>query len=175
MTDRAASRWRVNRSTSKTGETATTVVLRGLLLLLFAVGVAGAFSDLLLIGHVDGRAQQIPVVLLGAGLGVCAWLVISAWPAVLRVFQGLMLTFIVVGLLGLWLHYRGNIEFERELAPDLAGLELFWAAVRGAAPPSLAPASLIHLGLLGLAYTYRHPALTSCPSELPSSGDESCR
>ena len=51
------------------------VLLRGLLLLLFAVGVAGAVSDLLLIGHVDGRAQQIPVVLLAAGLGVCAWLI----------------------------------------------------------------------------------------------------
>jgi hypothetical protein len=27
------------------------------------------------------------------------------------------------------------------------------------APPALAPAGLIQLGLLGLLYTYRHPAL----------------
>ncbi|HYJ16246.1 MAG TPA: hypothetical protein VE170_12200 [Candidatus Limnocylindria bacterium] len=29
------------------------------------------------------------------------------------------------------------------------------------APPLLAPGSMVQLGLLGLAYTYKHPALKS--------------
>ena len=57
--------------------------------------------------------------------------------------------FVVSGALGLWLHHRANVEFERELAPDRAGVDLFWTAIRGASPPALAPATLIHLGLLG--------------------------
>ena len=37
--------------------------------------------------------------------------------------------------------------------------KLVWKALRGATP-ALAPGALAQLGLLGLLYTYRHPALT---------------
>jgi hypothetical protein len=33
--------------------------------------------------------------------------------------------------------------------------------MKAKAPPALAPASMIQLGLLGLLYTYRHPSLRS--------------
>jgi hypothetical protein len=68
-----------------------------------------------------------------------------------------MLALVAGGVAGLWLHYRANVEFEREISPSLTGPALFWKAIQGASPPSLAPAALIHLGLLGLAFTYRHP------------------
>jgi len=55
------------------------------------------------------------------------------------------------------LHYRGNVEFERERDPSLSGLALVWEALRGATP-SLAPGAMAQLGLLGLAITWRHPA-----------------
>ncbi len=38
-------------------------------------------------------------------------------------------------------------------------MALFWAAIGAKAPPLLAPGSMVQLGFLGLAYTYKHPAL----------------
>jgi hypothetical protein len=70
-----------------------------------------------------------------------------------------MVLFIVSGLAGFVLHYQGNREFQLEVNPSLDGLELFLKVIRAKAPPALAPGAMIHLGLLGLAYTYRHPAL----------------
>jgi hypothetical protein len=42
--------------------------------------------------------------------------------------------------------------------PSLTGFELFREAISGATP-TLAPGAMLHLGLLGLLYTFRHPAL----------------
>jgi len=76
----------------------------------------------------------------------------------LRVFQAIMLLFVLVGLLGIYLHLRGNLEFALERDPSLSGGRLIWKILRGATP-ALAPGALAQLGLLGLVYTYRHPAL----------------
>ncbi len=65
---------------------------------------------------------------------------------------------LAAGAVGIWLHYAGNVEFEREMEPTMRGLHLFWQAMKGATP-ALAPGSLAHLGLFGLACTWRHPAL----------------
>ena len=62
------------------------------------------------------------------------------------------------GLIGMGLHYDGNVEFEREMYPSIAGPTLFWGAITGATP-ALAPGTLVLLGTLGLICTYRHPAL----------------
>ena len=147
------------------------VLLRRLLLSLFALGATGAGGDLLLIGHVEGWAQQVPLVLLAVGLGVAAWLAVTSRRLVVQMFQAVMGAFVVSGALGLWLHYRANVEFERELAPDRVGFDIFWAAIKGASPPTLAPATLIHLGLLGLASTFRHPSSASAAGA-PFNGDE---
>jgi hypothetical protein len=65
---------------------------------------------------------------------------------------------VVAGAVGVWLHYRGNVEWELERDASLGGVRLFWEAIRGATP-ALAPGALSQLGLLGLAYAHRHPAL----------------
>jgi hypothetical protein len=65
---------------------------------------------------------------------------------------------IATAIAGLIFHYRGNVEFEIERDESLRGLALFWEAIRGATP-ALAPGALAQLGLVGLAFTYRHPAL----------------
>jgi hypothetical protein len=77
----------------------------------------------------------------------------------LRFFRFLMLLFVASGFVGLVLHYRANVEFEREVSPSLTGARFFLKAIRGAAPPSLAPAGMCGLGALGWLYTFRHPAL----------------
>jgi hypothetical protein len=69
-----------------------------------------------------------------------------------------MSIFLVVGALGIYLHFRGNVDFVRERYPSLGGTTLIWKALRGATP-ALAPGALAQLGLLGLIFTYRHPIL----------------
>jgi hypothetical protein len=41
----------------------------------------------------------------------------------------------------------------------LSGLALYQKAILAKSPPALAPGAMIQLGLIGLAYTFRHPAL----------------
>jgi hypothetical protein len=55
------------------------------------------------------------------------------------------------------LHYRANQKFELEADPNMTGFALFSKVMTGAAP-ALAPGAMIQLGLLGLVYTFRHPA-----------------
>ena len=137
---------------------ATLVVLRGLLLLILLTGIVGTGIELLLLEHTEGFWQLVPLGLLGAALLVLTWHLIARNPASVRGVQFLMLGFILSGVAGLLLHYRGNVEFERELHTTAAGFGLFWEAIKGATP-TLAPGTMIQLGLVGLLYTYRHPAL----------------
>jgi hypothetical protein len=132
--------------------------LRTLVLLLFAIGAAGTSAELLLIGHFEDGWQLAPVVLLAGGVVAAGWISMSGGRASLRAFQFVTLLLIGAGAIGLWFHWRANSEFEREVSPSLTGAAFVWKAIRGASPPSAAPGTLIHLGLLGLAYTFRHPA-----------------
>ena len=68
-----------------------------------------------------------------------------------------MAAFLGAGLLGVYLHFAGNVEFAIERTPELRGFALVWKALRGATP-ALAPGALAQLGLLGLIYTYTHPS-----------------
>ena len=45
--------------------------------------------------------------------------------------------------------------------PALSGMALFQKAILAKAPPALAPGAMTQLGLIGLAYTFRHPAMGS--------------
>jgi hypothetical protein len=132
--------------------------IRRILLALVLLGIVGLTLELSLLEHTESATQLLPFVVLGAGLGMSAKLAFRPTPRSLRLFQAVMLLFVATGLLGLYLHLRGNIEFERETDPSAHGLELFWRSLRGGVP-LLAPAAMAQLGLLGLVFAYRHPAL----------------
>jgi hypothetical protein len=132
--------------------------LRQLLLLLVFIGIAGLEVELALLRHADSFTQWIPHVTLFIGLLSTAAVYFRPGPGTFRVFQIVMLIFLIVGILGVYLHFRGNVEFALERYPSLTGLKLVWKALRGATP-ALAPGALAQLGLLGLVFTYRHPAL----------------
>ena len=133
--------------------------LRHFALALFCMGAAGTGAELLLLGHTESTPQFIPLVALGLGIIAAVAAAARPAPAVLRSFQALMAGLVVTGPVGLYLHYRGNVEFELEMYPSLKGLDLVWKALTGATP-ALAPGAMILLGLMGLASTYRHPALS---------------
>jgi hypothetical protein len=68
----------------------------------------------------------------------------------------------VSGLVGLFLHYRGNVEFERERDPSLHGFPLLWHAITGATP-TLAPGTMVFLALIGVAMLLASPNISTRP------------
>lgn len=132
--------------------------LRRLFLALVLLGLAGMAAELVLLEHVESATQWIPLAVIAVGLAAGAAVAARPGRGTVRLFQGAMAACLAAGALGVYLHYRGNVAFEREMDDTLRGFALVWAALHGATP-ALAPGALAHLGLIGLATTYRHPAL----------------
>ncbi len=132
--------------------------IRRILLALVVIGIVGLIVELLLLEHTESATQLMPFVVLGAGLVVTLLQMLRPSRRILRVFRAVMLLFVAVGVLGIVLHLRGNIGFERETDPSARGLDLVWRSLRGGVP-LLAPAAMAQLGLLGLVFAYRHPVL----------------
>jgi hypothetical protein len=133
--------------------------IRRLLLFVLLLGMLGTGAELLFQRHFEDSTQLIPLVLIGVALSATLWHLLRRGPGSLRVLQITMVFFIAAGLLGMYLHYGANVEFQREVDPSIVGTALFWKAMAAKTPPALAPGSMAHLGLIGLAYTYRHPAI----------------
>jgi hypothetical protein len=133
-------------------------LLRPFLLLVVLVGAAGLAAELLLLEHWEPGWQLTPLILLVAALlaGAASWR--RPGPATLKAFGAIMALCVLAGVVGVVQHYLGNAEFERESDPTLKGLTLFWTAVRGATP-ALAPGAMAQLGVVGLLFAWRHPAL----------------
>ena len=140
--------------------------LRRFVLSIFLVGTAGIGGELLLLGHFEDVRQWTPLALLPLGWIAVAWQRVERGPRSTHALRGAMVLFLASGFVGLWFHYSGNAEFEREMYPSIHGWELVREALTGATP-ALAPSAMIQLGLLGLTYTYRHPNLER---ETPRSG-----
>ena len=140
-------------------EPQTMRTVRLALLALLVVFMLGTGTDLMLLDHHEGAWQVVPLALLAAGLAVAVWSVRGGACAV-TTMRILMLLFVAAGFLGIVLHYLGNREFQLEMDPAAAGWPLFWKIVTAKSPPALAPASMVMMGLLGLIYTYQHPALS---------------
>lgn len=132
--------------------------LRTFFLIIFLFGLLGSGAELLLLEHTEDFRQWIPLVLMITNLLVLGWHGLTRGPVSMRVFQGTAILFVISGFLGIFLHYQGNVEFELEMYPTITGGELFAKAMKGATP-ALAPGTMLVLGLLGLAYSYRHPVL----------------
>jgi hypothetical protein len=143
--------------------------IRRFLLVVVAGGIVAMAGDLLLIGHFEDTNQVIPLAVAAAGLLALGWA--AVWPGVsaLRTVQFVMLCFIGTGLIGITLHFQANAEFQREIDPAISRGNLFWKVVEATAPPALSPGIMVQLGLLGLVYTYKHPALRE--EELGPLGD----
>ena len=137
-------------------ESETLASIRKLLLGALALGVLGTSGELILLRHIDNSTQWIPLVVLGASIPVLIWHAVSPGPGSVRAVQVLMAVFIAAGVLGVGLHYDGNVVFAREISPDVRGFEFLRKTVAGATPV-LAPGSMVLLGLVGVAQTYRHP------------------
>jgi hypothetical protein len=137
----------------------TRASLHQLLLALGVIGIVGLEIELALLRHAESLSQWIPHVTLFIGLLTTPAVYFRPGPRTLRAFQLMMIIFTAVGALGVYFHLHGNVEFAQERDPSLSGVRLLWKALRGASP-ALAPGALGQLGLLGLLYSYKHPALS---------------
>ena len=124
--------------------------LQRLLLATFLGGVAGTCAELLLLEHFEDVKQWIPIALCAIGALVCLWYWLRPGATSAGAFKLVLVAFALSGALGLWLHYRGNVEFEKEMYPELAGRALVWQSLTGATP-TLAPGAMILLALVGSA------------------------
>ena len=130
--------------------------LRQLVLALVFVGIVGLEIELALLRHAESFSQWIPHIVLLVGFVTTVLIYLRPGPTTIRAFQTMMWLFVVIGLLGVFFHLKGNFEFAVERDPSLSGIRLVWKILRGATP-ALAPGALSQLGLLGLLYTYKQP------------------
>lgn len=142
-----------------------TEVLRRLMLALVAFTAVGLVPELLLLKHYDSAWQLIPFAVLAATFVTTALAWRRASPRTLGAFRAVMWLCVVAGIAGVVLHAKGNWEWALERDDTLHGWPLVWKILRGATP-LLAPGAMVQLGLLGLLYTYRHPALERGPISL---------
>lgn len=132
--------------------------MRRLLLAVVALAMLGTALDLVLLAHYEEIWQWLPLALIAAALPATAWLWRAGTAPAIAGFRIAMVLLVAAGFAGLVLHYTGNREFQQEMDPALAGWALFTAVVTAKAPPALAPASMIQLGVIGLLATWRQPA-----------------
>jgi hypothetical protein len=134
---------------------------RRIVLAILLLGVFGVSAELLLLNHVEDLSQWIPLALSGATVAASVAVTVRPTAESIRAFQLVMLLLIVSGAVGMYLHFQVNIEFQLEMDPALTGMALFRKAIVAKAPPALAPGAMTQLGLIGLAYTFGHPALAA--------------
>jgi hypothetical protein len=135
--------------------------LRRFLLALLALGILGTGVELLLLEHYEDSWQLVPLGLDVIALVILLWHALDGGPVTVRAIQAIMAFFLIAGALGVILHYRGNMGFQLDMDPALPAWELFKRVMHAKAPPALAPGVMAQLGLLGLAYCYRHPAVSA--------------
>jgi disulfide bond formation protein DsbB len=143
--------------------TTTMSAIRRLLLGLMTLGLVGTMTDLLFLEHYEDSAQLIPLLLLFVGLCAVLFRVVAGGAASIRILQVVMVLMVAAGFAGIYFHFRGNLEFQLDMDPTASRWELFTKVMHAKAPPALAPAAMVQLGLLGLIFCYRHPDLRQEP------------
>jgi hypothetical protein len=123
----------------------------------FVLGLTGLTAELLLLGHDEDALQLVPLVLAACGAASLAHVIVGRSAEAIRGFRVVMGLFVLAGLVGAILHFRANVEFQQEAAPDIAGWALVSKALRAKAPPALAPGAMVQLGLIGFVYALNHP------------------
>ena len=128
--------------------------IRRWLLWVLVLGLVGTEAELLLLEHYEDPWQLIPLFLIALAMAVLAWHTRQRDAASLRALRVLMVLFLVAGLAGVALHFRGASEFQLEIDPAMGAWDLVKKVMRAKAPPVLAPGVMLQLGLIGLAYAF---------------------
>lgn len=118
---------------------------------LVAIGLLGIATELLLIEHTESASQLAPIVVLPIAALLLVPVAMGLEPKSATALRVVLAAVVAAGLFGVALHLYESWEFQAEVDPSLGAAERAWAALRAQSPPSLAPAQIALLGLLGLA------------------------
>jgi hypothetical protein len=138
----------------------TESLLRRALMGVLLLGLVGLEVELLLLKHTDGEWQLVPIYAIAIGLVCAVVAMLRPSRVTLGALSVMMQAFIVIGIIGTWQHFDGNVAYAKDSNPSLSGNALYAEAVVGSTP-TLAPGAMIQLGLIGLLFTFRHPASQS--------------
>jgi len=130
------------------------VAIRRVILGVLVLGMTGLLTELALLAHYADFKQQIPLLLMAAGLAaiIIDLAVSRTWSG--RFVQLTMVLFITAGFLGMYFHYQGSREFQIEMDPTMSGMNLMWHVLQAKSPPTLSPGTMVQMGILGLGYAY---------------------
>ena len=134
--------------------------IRRFLLAIVVLGLSGTGLELILLEHYEDSWQALPLFFIGLTLVVIGVHAVGGGAGTVRLLRVMMSFLLIAGAAGVVLHYQGSLEFQMEMDPTQSGWALFTKVLHAKAPPALAPGVMAQLGLLGLLYTYRHPALS---------------
>lgn len=146
----------VDEAAPDTGSTESR--LRLWLMLLAAAVFPGTIVELILERHYDKMLQYLPLVLCAAAFAALAAVIVKATSLTIWAMRVVMVSMFPVTLLGMWEHFDGNMDFQREIRPNAGFWTQFDFAIHGAAP-LLAPGILALAAGVALIASYRHPAL----------------
>ena len=102
---------------------------------------------------------MIPLGLLGLAALTLTWHGIRGSAMSLRAFQIAMVLLLAGSIAGVILHWKASEAFQSEMDLAIGRWQMARNVLHSKVPPTLAPAGLMQMGLLGLAYSYQHPAL----------------
>jgi amino acid permease len=125
--------------------------VKQLILVAILFMMIGTAMELYLLDHYEGTLQLIPLLCIGATLLVMLLLFVRKTRRLMGIFQTLLGLTALSGVYGVFLHLRANYEFEQEMKPTAEPWDVFVESLAGALP-SLAPASMIVLALIGYSY-----------------------
>lgn len=137
----------------------TTPTIRRLLLAVITLGLIGTAIDLVLLEHYEDSWQLVPLFVIAVALVTIGAYIATGSALAIRALQLVMVFCVLAGGIGFVQHYRGNLEIQMDMDPTLSRWQYFAKVMRAKAPPALAPAAIVQLGLLGLVFSFRHPGL----------------
>ena len=129
----------------------------------FLLGLAGwmcigTIVELFLAKHTEDPIQFLPFLLCGMGLIAVVAALWRPQRGILIALRGVMGLLMLGSLFGMYEHLASNFAFELEMRPSAVWSDVWFQALRGAAP-LLAPGILALAAIIAIAATYAHPAL----------------
>src|SRR3954468_22119287 len=95
--------------------------LRGWILGILLLGLAGTVVELILLSHYEQPVQMIPVALIALSIAALAWHFLTRDALSLKFLMLVMALFVIAGFAGFVAHFHGSAEFALELDPDIGG------------------------------------------------------
>ena len=132
--------------------------LRTFLLWLAGSMCVGTIVELFLAKHYEDPLQLLPFILCGVGLVAVAAVLRRPQRTRLLALRGVMSLLLLGSLIGVYEHLVSNFAFELDMRPSAIWSDVWFQALRGAAP-LLAPGILAVAAVIAIAATYAHPAL----------------